>query len=82
MDGIESTAWWRWYDHENLRAQRAEAFASQLEPGVYTYKYTARATTPGDFVLPPAEAEEMYSPETYGRTASGRVSVVDERAAR
>ena len=67
--------WWRWYEHENLRDERAEVFASLLYPGVYTYKYTALATTPGEFVLPPTKAEEMYSPETYGRTATGRLFV-------
>ena len=68
-------SWWRWYEHENLRDERAEVFASLLYPGVYTYKYTAIATTPGEYVLPPTKAEEMYSPETFGRTATGRLTV-------
>lgn len=68
--------WWRWYEHENLRDERAEVFASLLYPGVYTYKYTALATTPGEFVLPPTKAEEMYSPEVFGRNATGRLRVV------
>jgi uncharacterized protein YfaS (alpha-2-macroglobulin family) len=67
--------WWRWYEHENLRDERAEVFASLLYPGVYTYRYTALATTPGEFVLPPTKAEEMYSPEVFGRTATGRLTV-------
>jgi uncharacterized protein YfaS (alpha-2-macroglobulin family) len=67
--------WWRWYEHENLRDERAEVFASLLYPGVYTYRYTALATTPGEFVLPPTKAEEMYSPEVYGRNATGRLIV-------
>ena len=33
--------------------------------GVHTYRYVARATTPGTFVVPPAKAEEMYTPEVY-----------------
>lgn len=67
--------WWRWYEHENLRDERVEAFASLVYPGVYTYTYTALATTPGEYVLPPLKAEEMYSPEVYGRTATGRFIV-------
>ncbi|MGQ9492626.1 MAG: alpha-2-macroglobulin family protein [Anaerolineae bacterium] len=61
--------WWRWtwYEHQNLRDQRAEAFASLLWEGVHTYTYVARATTPGKFVVPPSKAEEMYSPEVFGR---------------
>jgi len=37
---------------------------------VYEYTYIARATTPGTFVVPPAKAEETYSPEVFGRSGS------------
>jgi hypothetical protein len=69
--------WWRrtWFEHQNLRDDRAEAFTSLMWEGVYTYSYTARATTPGAFVVPPAKAEEMYAPETFGRGQSDRVIV-------
>ncbi|MBV9928100.1 MAG: hypothetical protein JOZ96_23985 [Acidobacteria bacterium] len=69
--------WWRrtWFEHQNLRDDRAEAFTSLLWEGVYTYSYTARATTPGAFVVPPAKAEEMYAPETFGRGQSDKVVV-------
>ncbi|HEX6764350.1 MAG TPA: hypothetical protein VF103_02705, partial [Polyangiaceae bacterium] len=72
------TPWWwsrAWYEHQNLRDERVEAFASLLWEGVYDYTYVARATTPGDFVVPPPKAEEMYDPETFGRGASDRVIV-------
>ena len=64
--------WWRWqwYEHDNLRDERAEAFTSLLWAGVHSYSYVARATTPGRFVVPPPRAEEMYFPETFGRGAS------------
>jgi uncharacterized protein YfaS (alpha-2-macroglobulin family) len=69
--------WWRtWYEHQNLRDERAEAFTSLLWEGVYTYSYVARATTPGTFVVPPTKAEEMYAPETFGRGA-GDVVIVE-----
>lgn len=32
---------------QNLRDERVECFASQLQPETYVYEYTARATTPG-----------------------------------
>jgi uncharacterized protein YfaS (alpha-2-macroglobulin family) len=68
--------WWgTWYEHQNMRDQRAEAFTSLLWEGVYTYTYVTRATTPGTFVVPPAKAEEMYSPEVFGRSASDVVIV-------
>ncbi|MBM3463299.1 MAG: hypothetical protein FJX76_14455, partial [Armatimonadetes bacterium] len=69
--------WWygTWYEHQNLRDERAEAFASLLWDGVHEYTYLTRATTPGTFVAPPAKAEEMYHPETFGRSAGDRVIV-------
>jgi hypothetical protein len=69
--------WWNrpWYEHQNLRDERVEAFTSLLWEGVYNYAYVARATTPGRFIVPPAKAEEMYQPETFGRSASDRVVI-------
>jgi alpha-2-macroglobulin len=69
--------WWRrpWFEHQNMRDERVEAFASLLWEGVHNYSYVARATTPGVFVVPPSKAEEMYHPETYGRGGTDRVVV-------
>jgi uncharacterized protein YfaS (alpha-2-macroglobulin family) len=69
--------WWEraWYEHENLRDDRVEAFASLLWEGVHEYTYTARATTPGTFIAAAPKAEEMYTPETYGRGVPERVIV-------
>ena len=69
--------WWRstWYEHQNLRDERVEAFASLVWDGVYDYTYVARATTPGTFVVPPPKAEEMYMPETFGRGPGDRLVV-------
>jgi hypothetical protein len=64
-----------WFDHENLRDDRVEAFSSYLYGGTYDYTYIARATTLGDFVVPPAKAEEIYAPEVFGRSASDRVII-------
>ena len=66
---------WPWYQHQNLRDDRAEAFAGYLGAGTYEYVYTARATTPGTFVVPPARAEEIYAPEVFGRSASTTVVI-------
>jgi uncharacterized protein YfaS (alpha-2-macroglobulin family) len=74
-----AAAAWRWfsiwYEHQNFRDERAEAFASLLAEGVYKYTYLARATSPGSFIVPPAKAEEMYHPETFGRGASDTLVV-------
>ncbi|MBX3282508.1 MAG: Ig-like domain-containing protein [Acidobacteria bacterium] len=70
--------WWyraNWFEHQNFRDERAEAFTSLLWEGVYNYSYVTRATTPGHFVVPPAKAEEMYQPETFGRTGTDSVTI-------
>ena len=69
--------WWysTWYDHQNMRDERVEAFSPLLWEGVHDYTYVARATTPGNFVVPPPKAEEMYMPETFGRGGSDRVII-------
>ncbi|MEM9453838.1 MAG: alpha-2-macroglobulin family protein [Myxococcota bacterium] len=69
--------WWArtWYEHQNMRDERVEAFTSLLWSGVYDYDYVARATTPGRFVVPPSKAEEMYHPETFGRGSADVVVV-------
>ncbi len=69
--------WWTrpWFEHQNLRDERVEAFSSLLWEGVHSYSYIARATTPGSFVVPPTKAEEMYHPETFGRSGTDRVVV-------
>ncbi len=81
VDVRDDSGWWQWtwYRHQNLRDDRAEAFASYLWAGTHEYSYVARATTPGAFVVPPARAEEIYAPEVFGRSATDRVIVADSR---
>lgn len=72
--------WWGWwysFSHTDLRDDRMLLFADQLSAGVYTYSYTARATTIGEFLLPPVKAEEMYEPERFGHGSSSKVTVVE-----
>ncbi len=73
--------WYGWYyspwDQIDLRDDRLVLLASRLPPGVHEYVYYARATTPGDFFVAPAHAEEAYFPEVFGRSDSGRFTVTD-----
>ena len=71
---------WNWFEHQNLGDDRVEAFASYLSGGSYEYTYVARATTPGTFVVPPTRAEQIYAPETFGRSASATVTITDTPA--
>jgi len=72
--------WFRWYyspwQQVELRDDRALLYADHLPKGVYEYIYYARATTPGDFFVAPAHAEETYFPEVFGRSDSGRFTVM------
>jgi hypothetical protein len=78
-DSVSGPWWWQrawqWFEHQNMRDERVEAFTSLLWEGVYNYSYVARATTPGIFIVPPPKAEEMYHPETFGRGSSARVVI-------
>ena len=65
---------WAW-DHVDLRDNRAEAFDMTLPAGTHRFSYTVRATTPGTFLAAPAKAEEMYSPETFGRSTGTTVTI-------
>ncbi len=69
--------WWRrnWFEHQNFRDERAEVFSSLVWGGVYEFSYYTRATTPGEFIVPPTKAEEMYNPETFGRSSSDFVKI-------
>ena len=57
--------------HSEILDDRVLLFADDIQPGIYRYRYLARATTPGEFVVAPAMAHEMYQPETFGRTGAG-----------
>ncbi len=41
-----------------------------------TVAYIVRAVTPGAYIHPAATVEDMYRPERYARTASGKLTVV------
>ena len=77
--GGYAAPWYRWYyspwQQVDLRDDRAVLSADRVSKGVYEYVYYARATTPGDFFVAPAHAEEAYFPEVFGRSDSGRFTV-------
>jgi uncharacterized protein YfaS (alpha-2-macroglobulin family) len=71
---------WSWYSlfafsHREMRDDRVVLFADRLPAGVYEYTYLARATSYGSFVVAPTKAEEMYHPETFGRSGTTWVHI-------
>jgi uncharacterized protein YfaS (alpha-2-macroglobulin family) len=74
-DGYDATSG---YTRE-VRDDRVLFFVDHLPAGVYRYRYLARATTLGSFVVPPTRAEGMYAPEIFGRTGATRIEVAPKR---
>ena len=58
-----------------IRDDRVLFFIDHLAAGMYRYRYLARATTNGSFVVPPTKVEEMYTPEVFGRTGSDLIKI-------
>jgi uncharacterized protein YfaS (alpha-2-macroglobulin family) len=63
--------------HAEFKDDRfAAAFERRADsPAVFTAAYVVRAVTPGKYVLPQAVVEDMYRPDRYGRTATGKIEV-------
>jgi alpha-2-macroglobulin len=63
------------FDHTATLDHEVRLYASTMPAGVHTWRYVARATSPGSYEHPAATVEEMYEPENFGRTATGRLVV-------
>ncbi|MEY4681870.1 MAG: hypothetical protein RLZZ276_3519 [Pseudomonadota bacterium] len=53
----------------------AAARGGELTEPALRIGYVARAITPGRYILPAAQVEDMYRPELFARTAAGRVDI-------
>ncbi|HET7081791.1 MAG TPA: MG2 domain-containing protein, partial [Chloroflexia bacterium] len=67
------------FDNVEMRDDRTLLFASYLPAGVYEYRYLARATTPGDYSVLPANARLTYLPDVWGRSDSGHLTVTEAK---
>jgi uncharacterized protein YfaS (alpha-2-macroglobulin family) len=63
------------FDHVERHDDRVLLFATRLSEGPHTFSYVVRATTAGTYRTAPAQAEEMYEPEVFGRTATAVIDV-------
>jgi uncharacterized protein YfaS (alpha-2-macroglobulin family) len=63
------------WPRREMRDDRVLFFVDHMAAGMYHYRYLARATTFGKFVVPPTKAEEMYVPEVFGRSGAITVDV-------
>jgi len=72
----EQSFWWQpGFDRVEPRDDRLLLYATELPAGRHSTKIVCRATTPGQFVIAPARAEEMYAPEVFGTTGVGAFEV-------
>jgi uncharacterized protein YfaS (alpha-2-macroglobulin family) len=68
--------WSDWFSSREFRDRRTVFFLDTFD-GDVTFKYAFRVQVPGDFVVAPARAELMYTPETNANTSNGRFSFQD-----
>ena len=58
--------WWSSFNHFENYEDRVLLSATSLYFGEHIYRYVVRAVTPGEYLLPPTKAEEMYNPDVFG----------------
>ena len=67
---------WRWAIHTEFRDDRVLLFSGDLKAGeTYTWHYSARAVSAGDYVVPAVQASAMYDPRIRARGAPSRLTV-------
>ncbi len=67
--------WWGSFNHREFYDDRVVIYADYLTHGSHTASYLVNAITRGDFSLPPARAEGMYTPEVFARTEEKRIEI-------
>ena len=81
-DNAGGYAWLKDVSSPQFAEARDDRYIAALDlPGGtsgFTLAYVVRAVTPGTYKYPAVDAEDMYDPETYGRTAMGKL-VVQQR---
>jgi uncharacterized protein YfaS (alpha-2-macroglobulin family) len=68
--------WWAGFNHIEMHDDRVLLFADYLKPGVHSHSYLARALNFGTYQTPGTHAEEMYSPEVFGRSEESVFKVI------
>jgi hypothetical protein len=63
------------HTHREMHDDRVLTFIEDIAPGMYHFRYLARATSIGKFIVPPTRVMAMYSPEVWGSTAAGSFEV-------
>ncbi|ODA66378.1 hypothetical protein A7A08_02776 [Methyloligella halotolerans] len=63
--------------HQEFRDDRFTAAFDRTSDSnaVFSVAYVVRAVSPGEYVLPQAHVEDMYSRDRFGNTGTGKISV-------
>lgn len=64
--------------HRELSRSAAAFYFDHLPNGLQEYTYAIRATTPGDFTVPPAQIEALYDAGFVARSTMGQLRVAAE----
>ncbi|MCI0495470.1 hypothetical protein L0Z72_10730 [candidate division KSB1 bacterium] len=67
--------YWGGFNFYELRDNKVLVFADNLSAGVHSFVYLCQALSSGDFSMPPTKAEEMYTPEVFGRTITEEIII-------
>ena len=62
-------------DVQESRDDRYVAAMDLAGKASFSFAYVARAVTPGEFLLPGAQARDMYHPSLNARTAASRTTI-------
>jgi uncharacterized protein YfaS (alpha-2-macroglobulin family) len=62
--------------HRRFGTAATTFFFNDLRPGLNEFTYAVRATTIGEFMLPPAQIEALYAPDYIGRSTAVQLRVV------
>ncbi len=78
--GYDMMFWRDWgYNRKEIYDDHVTFFMTTLWPGPHTYTYMMRATTAGEFSVPPAQISPMYKDDLWGRSGSYRVTITSTK---
>ena len=72
--GLEPMPWSMWFDHREYLPERVRGFCTRWAGrDLLNMRYYARVKRAGSCTAPPAEAQLMYEPQTYGLSENVRI---------
>lgn len=72
--GLEWSPWSFWFDHREFLPDRVRGFCTKWGGrDLLNMRYYARVKRAGTSMAPPAEAQLMYEPQTYGLSPNTRI---------